>query len=147
MIALWRSTTMTRRLVTYVAVAYLLAVTLPSAASAAGAATAAKGKAVHEHHHSMKAPATPKIDLNTAPESDLTALPGIDEATAQKIVSMRPFKSSQQLVSKNIVTKEEFTKIRNRVTARQSSMESKKSDNAAAKATPQTPGSSEGTTK
>jgi competence protein ComEA len=135
---------MTRRLITYFAVAYLLAVTLPSAASAAGATTAAKGKAVHEHHHTMKAAATPKVDLNSAPESDLTALPGIDEATAQKIVSMRPWKNSSQLVAKNVVTKEEFTKIRTKVIARQ---ETKKADNAATKEAPKTSGSSEGTTK
>jgi len=134
---------MTRRLVTYVAVAYLLAVTLPTIAHAANAATAAKHTTAAKHHASTKAPATPKIDLNSAPESDLTALPGIDEATAQKIVSGRPWKNSSQLVAKNVVTKEEFTKIRTKVIARQ---EAKKAD-AAAKEEPKAPGSTEGTTK
>ena len=135
---------MTRRLVTYVAVAYLLAVMLPAAAHAAGATTAAKHSTAAKHHSGTKASAMARVNLNTATESDLTALPGIDEATAQKIVSMRPYKSSSQLVSKNIVTKEEFTKIRNRVSARQ---ESKKAENAATKEAPKTPDSSEGTTK
>jgi DNA uptake protein ComE-like DNA-binding protein len=134
---------MTRRLVTYVAVAYLLAVMLPAVGHAAGATTAAKHGTTAKHHSGTKASATPRININTAPESELTSLPGIDEATAQKIVSMRPYKSSSQLVSKNIVTKEEFSKIRTRVSARQ---EAKKAD-AATKEAPKTPDSSEGTTK
>ncbi|HEY6571700.1 MAG TPA: helix-hairpin-helix domain-containing protein [Candidatus Eisenbacteria bacterium] len=125
---------MTRRLVVHVAVAYLLALTLPLAANAATTSTAAKGRAAHSMH-AAKPPAVAKIDLNTAPEQELASLPGIDATVAQKIVSMRPYRSSNQLVAKGIVTKEEFTKIRNRVTARQSTMESK------------APGSAEGSTK
>ncbi len=125
---------MTRRLVVHVAVAYLLALTLPMAANAATATTAAKGHPGHMAH-AAKPPAAAKIDLNTAPEQELAALPGIGATMAQKIVSARPYRNSNQLVSKGIVTKEEFTKIRNRVTARQSTMESK------------APGSAEGTTK
>ena len=123
---------MTRRLVTHVAVAYLLALTLPLADNAATATTAAKG---HHAARAGKPAATQKIDLNAASESEIAALPGIDAAMAQKIVSMRPYRNSNQLVAKGIVTKEEFTKIRNRVTARQSTIESK------------APGSAEGTTK
>jgi len=124
---------MTRRLVTYVAVAYLLAASLPLVANAATAGAAAKSRA--SHTHAAKAPATPKLDLNAASETDLAALPGIDAPLAQKIIAMRPYKNSNQLVAKGIVTKEEFGKIRNKVTARQSTMESK------------APGSAEGTTK
>jgi len=136
---------MTRRLVTYVAVAYLLAVTLPMSAHAA--TTAAHKASATKEHHMAKAAAAPRVNLNTASETDLTALPGIDEATAQKIVSMRPYKSSSQLVSKKIVTKDQFTKIRTLVTARaekaQAKSAEKPSDNSATKA----PDSSEGTTK
>lgn len=141
---------MTRRLVAYVAVAYLLAVTLPVAAHAGTTAAAQKSATTakataskeHAHHPGAKAPAMPKIDINTASASDLAALPGIDQATADKIVAGRPFKNSSQILSKGIVTKEEYSKIRNRITARQSSMEAKNP----AKETPKTPGSSEGTT-
>jgi DNA uptake protein ComE-like DNA-binding protein len=134
--ALWRKFLMNRRLVVHVAVAYLLALTIPLAANAGAATTAAAAKGHPSHAtHATKPPATQKIDLNAAPESEIATLPGIDAATAQKIVSMRPYRSSNQLVAKGIVTKEEFTKIRTRVTARPSTMESK------------TPGSAEGTTK
>ena len=135
---------MTRRLVTYVAVAYLLAVTLPSAAHAAGT-TMAKHHAAAKHHTAAKAPATPKVDLNTAATSDLTALPGIDDATAQKIVSMRPYTKSSQLVSKNIVTKEEFSKIRSRVIARQEPK--KAAEKAETKEAPKAAEPAAGTTK
>ncbi len=130
---------MNRRLVVHVAVAYLLALTLPLAANAATTNAAAKGHATHMGH-SAKPPAVAKVDLNTAAERELASLPGIDATVAQKIVSMRPFRSSSQLVSKGIVTKEEFTKIRNRVTARQSTLESKAPES-------KTPSSAEGTTK
>ena len=130
---------MTRRLVAHIAVAYLLAASLPLAANAATTAAAAK---VHPSHgaHAAKPPAAPKVDLNVASENELATLPGIDATMAQKIVSMRPYKNSNQLVAKGIVTKEEFSKIRSHVTAKQSTMESK---SPAAK----TPGSAEGTTK
>ena len=130
-----------RRLVAHIAIAYLLAASLPLAANAGTTATAAKAKGRPSHAaHAVKAPALPKIDLNAASESDLATLPGIDATMAQKIVSMRPYKNSNQLVAKGIVTKEEFSKIRSRVTARQSTMESKAPETKA-------PGSAEGTTK
>ena len=137
---------MTRRTVAYVAAAYLLAVTIPMAAhattTAAGTKSAASAKsatAAKGGHHMAKAAAMPKIDINTASESDLAALPGMDEATAQKIIAARPFKNSSQVLSKGLVSKEEFGKIRNRITARQ---ESKSASKPAEKATP---GSTEGT--
>ena len=141
---------MKRRLVAYVAVAYLLAAIVPMAAhagtNAAGqkSASSAKAATAKSHHASAKAPAMPKIDLNTATESDLTALPGVDTQLAEKIIAGRPFKNSSQILSKGIVTKEEYSKIRNRVTARQSTMESK---SAIHTGDTKSPGSTEGTTK
>lgn len=130
-----------RRLVAHIAIAYLLAASLPLVANAGTTAAAAKAKGHPSRAaHAVKAPALPKIDLNAASESDLATLPGIDATMAQKIVSMRPYKSSNQLVAKGIVTKEEFSKIRSRITARQSTMESKAPESKA-------PGSTEGTTK
>ena len=136
---------MTRRTVAYVAAAYLLAVTIPMAAHAtttAGQKSAASAKsaaAAKGGHHMAKAAAMPKIDINTASESDLAALPGMDEATAQKIIAARPFKNSSQVLSKGLVSKEEFGKIRNRITAHQEKLASKPAEKAA------TPGSTEGT--
>jgi hypothetical protein len=41
--------------------------------------------------------AIPKLDLNTAPLEQLQKLPGINEATAKKIIAGRPYKSVGEL--------------------------------------------------
>jgi Helix-hairpin-helix motif len=41
--------------------------------------------------------AIPKLDLNTAPLDQLQKLPGINEATAKKIIAGRPYKSLGEL--------------------------------------------------
>lgn len=136
---------MTRRLVSYVAVAYLLAVTLPFSAQAA--TTSAKSAEHHSGaHHSGKSASMPKIDLNKAPESELATLPGVDAATAAKIVSMRPYKNANQVVSKGILTKEQFATIEHHVTASQPKSEAKTAEKSATKEAPKAAGSTEGTT-
>jgi DNA uptake protein ComE-like DNA-binding protein len=63
---------------------------------------------------------TPKngmVDINNASASDLTALPGVTEAEAAKIVQGRPYKEPSELVSKKILPQSEFAKIKDRVTA------------------------------
>ena len=54
---------------------------------------------------SDKAPATKQepLDLNSASEADLKALPGIGDAYAKKIVDGRPYKRKDELVQKKIV--------------------------------------------
>ena len=61
------------------------------------------------------------IDLNSASKEQLMKLPGIGAGTAEKIIAARPFKSRAQLVSKNLVSKSEYHKIRASVTAKQTS--------------------------
>jgi len=65
----------------------------------------------HHSSHSSSKSTHPKTDLNTASKEDLMKLPGVDDATADKIVAARPFKSRSELESKNIVTKEQFAKL------------------------------------
>jgi len=67
---------------------------------------------------------THKMDLNSASREELMTLPGVDGAAADKIIENRPYKSMNELVSKNVVSKSEYTKIRRKVTARQSAMHS-----------------------
>ena len=87
-------------------------------ATTAPAKTApAKTTSSTTHHHSSSKSAHPKTDLNTASKEDLMKLPGVDDATADKIIAARPFKSHSELQSKNIVTKEEYGKISSMVTA------------------------------
>lgn len=77
-----------------------------------------------------------KVDLNSASEKDLVALPGVGEATAKKIIAGRPYKSIDDL-SRAGVSKATITKISSLVTvgAASSASEStaKKSDETKAK--------------
>ena len=58
------------------------------------------------------------ININKAKESDLDALPGLDTATADKIIAGRPYTSSIELVKRHIISKGEYDRIANKIVAR-----------------------------
>jgi DNA uptake protein ComE-like DNA-binding protein len=58
------------------------------------------------------------VNLNQASKSDLKTLPGIDQDAAQRIIEGRPYGDSSELVRKHIVSKAEYDRIADKVTAK-----------------------------
>jgi DNA uptake protein ComE-like DNA-binding protein len=63
-------------------------------------------------------PAAMQVDINSASESQLAGLPGISEARARRIIRGRPYSTSDELVSKGILTREQFERISAQITAK-----------------------------
>ena len=55
------------------------------------------------------------ININEASEAQLDTLPGIGPVTAQKIISVRPYTSINELISKKAVGQSVFEKIKDRI--------------------------------
>ena len=119
---------MTRRL-RFVPV--LLSVLLGLALNAAPA-QAAKSKA-------------PKVDLNTASQQELEALPGVGEATAKKIIAGRPYASVDDL-AKAGVSASTISKLKSKVTVGSAKSASAASEKASASGSKKTSASSKSET-
>jgi competence protein ComEA len=112
-----------RTLMPLAALALGTALASPALAGTQAAAPATHPKS-HPATHAAK-PAAELLDLNTATEAQLVALPGIGEAYAKKIIAGRPYKSKDELVHRKIVPESVYKEFSEKVVAHHSSMKTK----------------------
>ena len=55
------------------------------------------------------------VDLNKASKDDLASLPGVTPQQADRIIAERPYASAHQLVTRNILSEDEYSQIQDRV--------------------------------
>jgi len=60
-------------------------------------------------------PVQARVDLNTATREELAMLPGLDYPTADKIIAARPFNSPADLVNRNVLNRQQWDRISDRV--------------------------------
>ena len=59
------------------------------------------------------------IDINTASQDELKALPGIGDAYSAAIIKYRPYANRRQLVSRKVIPQATYDKISDRIIAKQ----------------------------
>lgn len=59
-----------------------------------------------------------QIDINSASEEEMVAI-GIEKAAAKKIIEARPYRSKAELVSKQLLSRTQYDKLKDLIVAKQ----------------------------
>ena len=59
------------------------------------------------------------IDLNKASRQDLESLPGVNAHQAERIIAERPYANTHQLVTRRILSEDEYSQVQDRVVVNQ----------------------------
>ncbi len=69
--------------------------------------------------NSVEATPQTKVDVNHASVGELTKLPGITQALATRIIEHRPYRKLDDLVTRKVLGKKQFARIREYVVIQQ----------------------------
>jgi len=97
----------------------LIAVTGVASAADKDAKDAKAAKVETKAENKAENKAEDKIDINRASADELRKIDGIGEARSAAIIKGRPYRSKDELVSKNIIPKAVYDKIKERIIAKQ----------------------------
>jgi len=115
------------------AIAALAFAMLLSVFTFAQATASTSAQAGDEKAASQSAASSEKLDINSATQEQLDALPGVGEAYSKKIIDGRPYASKRELLTKHIVPKATYAKIKDEITAHGGRSHSAKADKASTK--------------
>ena len=59
-----------------------------------------------------------KVNLNSAGQAQLMQLPGVDADSAQRIIQMRPYHTTEELETRSVVSEDVYGRIRDKVSVR-----------------------------
>jgi DNA uptake protein ComE-like DNA-binding protein len=100
------------------AVSLLLAVGLSCAADTKAPAKPAAETAKTKAADTKAAAKIEPLDINSASEAELKAIPGIGDTYAAKIIGGRPYANKAQLKSRNILPAPVYEKVKDRLVAK-----------------------------